>query len=157
MNVLLIAIVCLVGLLVPSIVAASEAACDDPRVLRFALIPKTNAQKQQQEFRPLQVELEKALQRRVEITTAPSYGAVIEGLLNDSIDLAELGPASYAMLLDRNYRGHYEVHANENGFIKHAPMFRTLHKLGLDVEGMVNAVNTTLQIAEKKDGKAVSI
>ncbi|HQS20946.1 MULTISPECIES: phosphate/phosphite/phosphonate ABC transporter substrate-binding protein [unclassified Acidovorax] len=101
MNALLIAMVCLVGLLVPSLVAASDAACDDPRVLRFALIPKTNAQKQQQEFRPLQVELEKALQRRVDITTAPSYGAVIEGLLNDSIDLAELGPASYAMLLDR--------------------------------------------------------
>lgn len=62
-----------------------------------------------------------------------------------------------AMLLDRNFRGHYEVHAIENGFIKHAPMFRTLHKLGLDVEGMVNAVHTALQIAEKKDGKAVSI
>lgn len=62
-----------------------------------------------------------------------------------------------AMLLDRNFRGHYEVHAIENGFIKHAPMFRTLHKLGLDVEGMVNAVHTALQTAEKKDGKAVSI
>ena len=62
-----------------------------------------------------------------------------------------------AMLLDRNFRGHYEVHAIENGFIKHAPMFRTLHKLGLDVEGMVNAVHTALQIAEKKEGKAVSI
>ena len=62
-----------------------------------------------------------------------------------------------AMLLNRNFRGHYEVHAIENGFIKHAPMFRTLHKLGLDVEGMVNAVHTALQTAEKKDGKAVSI
>ena len=62
-----------------------------------------------------------------------------------------------AMLLGRNFRGHYEVHAIENGFIKHAPMFRTLHKLGLDVEGMVNAVHMALQIAEKKDGKAVSI
>lgn len=101
MNTLLLAIVCMVGLLVPSLACASDAACDNPRVLRFALVPKTNAQKQQQEFRPLQVELEKALQRRVEITTAPSYGAVIEGLLNNSIDLAELGPASYAMLLDR--------------------------------------------------------
>ena len=49
------------------------------------------------------------------------------------------------------------MHAIENGFIKHAPMFRTLHKLGLDVEGMVNAVHTALQTAEKKDGKAVSI
>lgn len=102
MNALLFAIVCMVGLLAPSLASASNAACDDPRVLRVALIPKTNTQKQQQEFRPMQVELEKALQRPVVVVTSPSYGSVIEGLLSDSIDLAELGPAAYAMLMDRN-------------------------------------------------------
>ncbi|ART49203.1 hypothetical protein CBP33_14575 [Acidovorax carolinensis] len=90
------------GLLAPSLAAASDAACEDPRTLRVALIPKTNTQKQLQEFRPLEVELEKALQRPVVVVASPSYGSVIEGLLSDSIDLAELGPAAYAMLMDRN-------------------------------------------------------
>lgn len=83
-------------------VGAVEPRCDDPRVLRVALIPKSQVQRQQQEFAPLQRALEKALQRRVEVATAPSYGAVMEGLLSDSVDLAELGPASYALLVQRN-------------------------------------------------------
>ena len=60
-----------------------------------------------------------------------------------------------AMLLGRNFRGHYEVHAIENGFIKHAPMFAP-YKLGLDEVGE-RCIVTALQTAEKKDGKAVSI
>ena len=102
MNAFLFFIVLIAGFLIPSPALASDAACEDPRVLRIALIPKDNTQKQLQEFRPLQIELEKALQRRVAVVPSPSYAAVMEGLLNESIDLAELGPASYAMLLDRN-------------------------------------------------------
>ena len=102
MNALLSVIVLMAVLVAPSIASASDTACDDPGVLRFALIPKANPQKQLREFRPLQIELEKALQRRVAMVTTPSYGAVMEGLLNDRIDLAELGPASYAKLLNHN-------------------------------------------------------
>ena len=102
MNAFLFFIVLIAGFLLPSPALASDAACEDPLVLRIALIPKDNTQKQLQEFRPLQIELEMALQRRVVIVPSPSYAAVMEGLLNESIDLAELGPASYAMLLDRN-------------------------------------------------------
>jgi phosphonate transport system substrate-binding protein len=102
MNAFLFFIVFVAGFLAPSSAFASDAVCDDPRVLHIALIPKENVQKQLQEFRPLQIELEKALQRRVAVVPSPSYAAVMEGLLNESIDLAELGPASYAMLLDRN-------------------------------------------------------
>lgn len=80
---------------------ATELPCDDPRVLRVGLIPKSHNQRQEQELRPLQAELERVLERRVEVSTLPSYGAVVEGLLSDSIDLAELGPASYAMLRER--------------------------------------------------------
>jgi phosphonate transport system substrate-binding protein len=95
-------IVFVAAILVPLRASASDAACDDPHVLRVALIPKGNNQKQLQEFSPIQMELEKALQRRVALVPSPSYAAVMEGLLNESIDLAELGPAAYAMLMDRN-------------------------------------------------------
>ncbi len=102
MNAFLFFIVFVAGFLLPSPALASDAACDEPPVLHVALIPKENTQKQLQEFRPIQIELEKAMQRRVMVVPSPSYAAVMEGLLNESIDLAELGPASYAMLLDRD-------------------------------------------------------
>lgn len=77
------------------------SACEDPRPLRMALIPKSNVQQQRIALVPLLRALELALQRRVEVGLFPSYGAVIEGLLSDAVDVAELGPASYALLMDR--------------------------------------------------------
>lgn len=77
------------------------ASCDDPRPLRFALVPKSNAEAQLAQYRPLIQQLEKVLERRVSVVTTPSYGTVIEGLLAGGIDLAELGPASYAIAMSR--------------------------------------------------------
>lgn len=80
---------------------AAAAACDDPRPLRFALIPKKNVDVLIDEYRPLVARLGQALGRRIEIVRAPSYSAVIEGLVAGTIDLAELGPASYALARSR--------------------------------------------------------
>lgn len=85
-----------------SLGASQAADCDDPKPLRFALIPMKNSSTQLAEYRPLIQVLEKALDRRVEIVHAASYGTVVEGLLAGSIDLAELGPASYAQAKDRD-------------------------------------------------------
>jgi phosphonate transport system substrate-binding protein len=75
--------------------------CEDPAVLRFASIPKSSTQQQGQTYRPLIRELERVLHKRVELVHSNSYGAVVEGLHAGHIDLGELGPASYAVLLDR--------------------------------------------------------
>jgi phosphonate transport system substrate-binding protein len=71
------------------------ADCEDPKPLRFALIPKKNPELQLDEYRPLIELLEKTLERRIEIVHTASYGTVVEGLLAGNIDLAELGPASF--------------------------------------------------------------
>ena len=93
----------LAGLTMLLFLGASQAAdCDDPKPLRFALVPLKNASSQMAEYRPLIQVLEKALERRVEIVQAASYGAVVEGLLAGNIDLAELGPASYSQAKDRD-------------------------------------------------------
>ena len=76
--------------------ASQGADCADPKPLRFALIPKKNTESQAVEYRPLIEVLEKALARRVVVVQAASYGTVVEGLLAGTIDVAELGPASYA-------------------------------------------------------------
>lgn len=87
------------ALLGPSGQAA--AACDDPRPLRLALVPMKNPEILARQYAPLIRQLEKELARRVEVVPAPSYGTVIEGLLAGGIDLAELGPASYAIAVER--------------------------------------------------------
>ena len=80
---------------------ASANSCDDPHPLRLALVPKTNPEQQLAKYQPLIQQLEKKLARRVEVVPSPSYSTVIEGLLAGSIDLAELGPASYAIAMNR--------------------------------------------------------
>ncbi len=82
-------------------VHAGKTVCDDPRPLRIALIPKNKVQTQFEQYRPLIEQLEARLERKVELVSSSSYAAVIEGLLADSIDLAELGPASYVMAINR--------------------------------------------------------
>lgn len=79
----------------------AKAACDDPHPLRFALTPFKNPEALLAQYRPLIQQLEKALERRVEIVSTTSYGTAIEGLLADGVDLAELGPASYAIAMNR--------------------------------------------------------
>lgn len=79
----------------------AAATCEDPRPLRLALIPARDPTTQLVQYRPLIRQLEIALDRRIEAVPATSYGAVIEGLLAGGIDLAELGPASYAIALER--------------------------------------------------------
>lgn len=81
---------------------ATAQGCDDPSVLRFGSIPKSDGVQQQETMRPLARELERVLQRRVETVRSNSYGAVVEGLHSGNVDLAELGPASYALLMERS-------------------------------------------------------
>jgi len=84
--------------------ASAAPACDDPRPLRFALVPLKNPEVQLVQYQPLIRQLEKTLGRRIEVVPSPSYGTAIEGLLGESIDLAELGPASYAIAVSRGAR-----------------------------------------------------
>lgn len=78
------------------------AGCEDPKTLRFSLVPMKDVQSQFSAYRPLIQILEKNLRKHVEIVHASSYGAVVEGLLSGSIDLAELGAASYAQARHRD-------------------------------------------------------
>lgn len=103
MNRLLLTLV--LGLSTALFAASTQAqACEDPKIIRFSLIPKKNNQSQAIQIQPLIKALEDSLKRPVELVLAPSYGAVVEGLLGGSVDLAELGPASYAQAKARDAR-----------------------------------------------------
>ncbi len=79
----------------------APAACEDPARLRFALVPYKNVDEHQTQYQPLVQLLESALKRPVELQSSKSYGAVIEGLVTGSVDIAELGPAAYGIALNR--------------------------------------------------------
>jgi len=81
---------------------AVQDGCENPVPLRFSLIPRTDLVKQMEEHRPLLQYLERALGRKITVIQPSSYGTVIEGLLASTIDLASMGPASYAIARNRD-------------------------------------------------------
>lgn len=81
---------------------AEQKSCEDPTPIRFALIPKKNMVEQLRYYQPLLRLLEKNLNRKVEVLQPTSYGTVIEGLLSNSVDIAELGAGSYALTKKRD-------------------------------------------------------
>ncbi len=95
----------LFGLYLASFAVFIQAqTCESPKTLRVSLIPKKSAEALGAEYQPLIKVLEAGLKQRVEIVLASSYGSVVEGLLAGTIDLAELGPASYAQAKARDSR-----------------------------------------------------
>ncbi|MCK6405444.1 MAG: phosphate/phosphite/phosphonate ABC transporter substrate-binding protein [Rhodocyclaceae bacterium] len=87
------------ALFLPNLAYSTD--CEDPRPLRFAQVPQKKADLLASQFQPLYQHLERVLGRRIEVIQAPSYSAVVEGLLLGNIDLADLGPAAYAMAKKR--------------------------------------------------------
>jgi len=81
--------------------ATQAQTCIDPDTLRFAVIPQMKNQTAAGNHDALIETLKDELGRNVVMVPASSYGAVVEGLFDGSVDLAELGPGSYAVARDR--------------------------------------------------------
>ncbi len=75
--------------------------CSDPDPLRIAVIPQMRNQTAAGHYDALIDTLRDELNRDIVLVPVGSYGAVVEGLLDGSIALAELGPGSYALARDR--------------------------------------------------------
>src|SRR5690606_20373192 len=79
----------------------SAQACRDPATLRVAVIPQMKDMTSFGQYDTLIETLANELSRDVRLVPVGSYGAVIEGMVDGSVDLAELGPGSYALARDR--------------------------------------------------------
>lgn len=91
---------CAVFLLAAAAVTAQARTCSNPDTLRLAVIPQMKDQTATGHYDALIDTLEDELERKVVLVPAGSYSAVIEGLFDGSVDLAELGPGSYAVARD---------------------------------------------------------
>lgn len=79
-----------------------NAACERPPALRLAVVPKGQANLQPELYAPLLQLVQQRAGVPAQLVPVASYGAVVEGLLAGTLDMAELGPASYAMLQQRS-------------------------------------------------------
>ena len=87
------------GLTILACVApCSQAAPNpDPDTLKVALLPDENASTVIKNNRPLQVYLENALGKKIELIVTTDYSSMIEAMRHGRIDLAYFGPLSYVL------------------------------------------------------------
>ncbi len=87
-------IVALLGQSAVTAVARAEE-CEMPASIRFSMVPLRDVDQDIQRRQPLFKRIAELTGRPVQVVRPTSYSSVVEGLLRGSIDVAELGPATY--------------------------------------------------------------
>lgn len=74
---------------------AAAQACEDPKVLRFSIIPTQESVRELTLYKPVMDLLSKNTGKKIEFYMPTSYSSVVEALLGKWVDIAVLGPESY--------------------------------------------------------------
>ena len=81
----------------PAARAQGAATCEDPKVLRFSLIPTQDTVRELTYYKPILDLLSKNTGKKIEFYMPTSYSSVVEALLGKWVDVAVLGPESYVI------------------------------------------------------------
>ncbi len=81
--------------------SGGEQGSSDPDPLRVGLIPNQNPESVEANYEPFGEYLSEQLGRDVELTVPTSYGAVVEAMVNDELDLAYFGGLTYVQARNR--------------------------------------------------------
>ncbi len=97
--------------LAAAVTAATALAqqCDDPKVLRFSIIPTQESVRELTLYKPVLDLLSKNTGKKIEFYMPTSYSSVVEAILGKWVDVAVLGPESY--VIARNQGAEAEVFA----------------------------------------------
>ena len=82
-------------LLFPALALAQ--ACENPKVLRFSMIPTQESVRELTLYKPVIDLLAKNTGKKIEFYMPTSYSSVVEALLGKWVDVAVLGPESYVI------------------------------------------------------------
>lgn len=74
---------------------------EEPEVLRVGLIPNQNPESVEANYVPFGEYLSEQIGQEVELTVPVSYGAVVEAMVNDELDLAYFGGLTYVQARER--------------------------------------------------------
>jgi phosphonate transport system substrate-binding protein len=77
--------------------AWAQTKCEDPKVLRFSLVPTQDSVRELTYYKPILDQLAKNTGRKIEFYMPTSYSSVVEALLGKWVDVAVLGPESYVI------------------------------------------------------------
>jgi phosphonate transport system substrate-binding protein len=107
---------------------AHPEKCEQPPTIRFSLIPVGDIERRIRAYRPLFKRLEALTGRPVTVIRPSSYSTVVEGLLAGSIDIAALGPATYAEAKrsDANVTAFATIEKRGGTFQPAGPFYRSL-------------------------------
>ncbi|MFO1328869.1 MAG: phosphate/phosphite/phosphonate ABC transporter substrate-binding protein [Rubrivivax sp.] len=90
----LVALAVALGLALP---AAAQQKCDDPKVLKFSLVPTQDSVRELGYYKPILDQLGKNTGKKIEFYMPTSYSSVVEALMGKWVDVAVLGPESYVI------------------------------------------------------------
>ena len=77
--------------------SASAQTCEDPKQLRFSIIPTQDTVKELSLYKPVLDLLSKNTGKKIEFYMPTAYSSVVEALLGKWVDVAVLGPESYVI------------------------------------------------------------
>ena len=72
--------------------AWAQGKCEDPKVLKFSLVPTQDSVRELSYYKPVLDQLSKNTGKKIEFYMPTSYSSVIEALLGKWVDVAVLGP-----------------------------------------------------------------
>jgi phosphonate transport system substrate-binding protein len=100
LSTLTAAAISLLAALGPSQAAAQ--ACEDPKVLKFSIIPTQETIRELTLYKPVMDLLSKNTGKKIEFYMPTSYASVVEALMGKWVDVAVLGPESYVIAHNRD-------------------------------------------------------
>jgi phosphonate transport system substrate-binding protein len=77
--------------------AALAQACEDPKVLKFSIIPTQESIRELTLYKPVMDLISKNTGKKIEFYMPTSYSSVVEALMGKWVDVAVLGPESYVI------------------------------------------------------------
>ncbi len=75
----------------------AQPKCEDPKVLKFSLVPTQDSIRELGYYKPILDQLSKNTGKKIEFYLPTSYSSVIEALLGKWVDVAVLGPEAYVI------------------------------------------------------------
>ena len=86
-----------VGSLVLAASALAQPKCEDPKVLKFSLVPTQDSVRELGYYKPILDQLGKNTGKKIEFYMPTSYSSVVEALMGKWVDVAVLGPEAYVI------------------------------------------------------------
>ena len=77
--------------------ALAQTKCEDPKVLKFSLVPTQDSLRELGYYKPILDQLGKNTGKKIEFYMPTSYSSVVEALMGKWVDVAVLGPEAYVI------------------------------------------------------------